>query len=289
MFSQQDIQYTQYTNSMTVLNPAYAGSRNSLNLTLLNRSQWTGVEGAPKTLLLSGNVPVNHRLGLGLSTVFNQTGPTKETSIHADFSYKLRLGRKGMFAFGVKTGLTALNINLSNLPSTSDFVDPSVYENIDNTSINFGVGVFYYTNNYYLGLSAPNIIESYYFTRNNGNITTLSKNSTYYIIGGYVMKLNSEFRLKGALLARKEYTLPLSIEVSANVIQLNKFDFGLSYRLEESINAMINLQMSRFYKLGYSYGYTVANIGISDKGSHEIIMTLDFPIARRPLGFTRCF
>lgn len=51
--AQQDPHYTQYMYNMNVVNPAYAGSKESISGGLLYRQQWSGLEGAPKTATFS--------------------------------------------------------------------------------------------------------------------------------------------------------------------------------------------------------------------------------------------
>ena len=87
--AQQDPQYTQYMYNMNVVNPAYAGSRGTLSLGLLGRSQWTSVDGAPKTLTFDVHAPLGKKVGVGLSVIADEIGPAKETNIYADFSYTL--------------------------------------------------------------------------------------------------------------------------------------------------------------------------------------------------------
>ncbi|MCF1423280.1 PorP/SprF family type IX secretion system membrane protein, partial [Mangrovimonas futianensis] len=90
--AQQDPQYTQYMYNMNVMNPAYAGSFEGLSLGALYRSQWVGVDGAPKTATFNGHMPVGRKVGLGLSFVNDQIGPVKENNAYVDFSYTLELG-----------------------------------------------------------------------------------------------------------------------------------------------------------------------------------------------------
>ncbi|MFD1286230.1 PorP/SprF family type IX secretion system membrane protein, partial [Mesonia ostreae] len=87
--AQQDPQYTQYMYNMNVVNPAYAGSKESLNIGLLYRDQWSGFDGAPKTFTFSAHSPIGENTGLGLSAISDEIGPVKETNVYADFSYTL--------------------------------------------------------------------------------------------------------------------------------------------------------------------------------------------------------
>ena len=145
--AQQDPQYTQYMYNMNVVNPAYAGSRGTLSLGLLGRSQWTSVDGAPKSFTFNAHAPLGKKVGVGISVVSDEIGPAKEQNIYADFSYTLATSDVGRLAFGLKGGVTLLDVNLLDvvLPQTSNAGDPVFDENINDAFPNFGAGVYYYT------------------------------------------------------------------------------------------------------------------------------------------------
>ncbi|MBT8375995.1 MAG: PorP/SprF family type IX secretion system membrane protein, partial [Bacteroidia bacterium] len=103
---QQDPQYTQYMYNMSVINPAYAGSKENLSLGLLYRNQWTNIEGGPRTGTFFGHLPVGEKIGLGTSIIADEIGPVKETNVYADVSYTLNLGGDHRLAFGLKAGAT---------------------------------------------------------------------------------------------------------------------------------------------------------------------------------------
>ncbi|MFL1897478.1 type IX secretion system membrane protein PorP/SprF, partial [Aquimarina sp. 2-A2] len=115
--AQQDAQYTQYMYNTIIVNPAYAGSRGVMSITGLHRSQWVGLEGAPRTQTLTMNTPIGkkNRIGLGLSIVNDEIGPTDETYFDIDFSYTIPTSERGKLSFGLKAGGHLLNINLQEL------------------------------------------------------------------------------------------------------------------------------------------------------------------------------
>ncbi|PZD78620.1 PorP/SprF family type IX secretion system membrane protein, partial [Mesonia sp. K7] len=112
--AQQDPQYTQYMYNMNVVNPAYAGSKDHLDVGLLYRSQWNEIEGAPTTFTFNTHSPVGENTGLGLSAISDEIGPIKETNVYADFSYTLRFANSNL-AFGLKAGATFHDVNLMEL------------------------------------------------------------------------------------------------------------------------------------------------------------------------------
>ena len=87
-YSQQDAQFTQYMYNTININPAYAGSRGTMSVFALHRTQWVGLDGAPVTNAASINTPINEsNVGLGVSIVNDRIGPSSENNIAVDLSY----------------------------------------------------------------------------------------------------------------------------------------------------------------------------------------------------------
>ena len=149
VYSQQDPQYTHYMYNMHIVNPAYAGSEGTLNIGLLHRTQWVGLDGAPKTTVAAFNAPIKKNVGLGLSIFADQIGPVKEQNVFVDFSYTIQTGNFGNLAFGLKAGFTFLDANLTTLDLGDNLPDDVFNDDINKTFMNFGAGVFYYTDRFY--------------------------------------------------------------------------------------------------------------------------------------------
>lgn len=152
--AQQDPHYTQYMYNMSIMNPAYAGSKENLSMGLLYRKQWVEIEDAPTTATFFGHSAVGKNVGLGLSFISDKIGPVEENNVYADFSYTINLGGEHKLAFGLKTGLTFHQVGLfsdinSTLPQQDD---PAFSEDTNNIYFNLGTGLFYYTNKYYIGI-----------------------------------------------------------------------------------------------------------------------------------------
>lgn len=99
------------------VNPAYAGSRGVLSIAGLHRSQWIGLEGAPKTQTLNFHTPVSDRVGIGLSIVNDEigNGTNQETYFDGVFSYTIPLSREAKLSFGVKASAHLLNLDFNKL------------------------------------------------------------------------------------------------------------------------------------------------------------------------------
>ena len=271
IFGQQDAQYTQYMYNMVVINPAYAGSKGVPAIGLLGRTQWVGVEGAPQTATLSFNSPIGKATGLGLSIIHDEIGPVKENNIYADFSYTIFTGEEGRLAFGLKAGVTLLDIGYL------DTVDPDpLNEPVNQASPNFGAGIYYYTNKFYAGLSAPNFLETRHLESGNGYVSTASEKMHYFLTAGYVFDLADNLLLKPSTMLKATSGAPISVDLSLNLLVNQMFEVGLSYRFDDSISGMVGFQVNNDFRIGYAYDYTTSNFGDYNSGSHEVILLFEF-------------
>lgn len=286
-YGQQDPQYTQYMYNMNVLNPAYAGSKGTLSVGLLGRLQWINIDGAPKTFTMSVNAPVGRNVGLGVSVIMDKIGPVKEQNIYADLSYTLTVSERGKLAFGLKGGVTLHNLDVLALTA----IDPNDPSNLDLQNKifpNFGVGAFYYTDKFYIGLSLPNILETKHFEKSNG-LTKASEKSHYFLTGGYVFELSEKLKFKPSVMAKATMGSPLSVDLSANFLFNDRIELGASYRLDDSISGLINFAITKTFRIGYAYDYTTSNLGDLNSGSHEVFLLWDVDLTRDHVTSPRFF
>lgn len=288
--AQQDPQYTQYMYNMNIINPAYAGSYDALSLNFLARSQWVGIEGAPQTLTLGAHSPVGKNVGLGLSVIVDKLGPVEEQNIYGDFSYTLNLNNNNAkLAFGIKAGYTFFNLCLPCLNSTNPESSALINRNANKNLPNIGAGIFYNTDKFYAGLSIPNLLETFYFEKSGGQVTRASEVKHFFLTSGYVFDLSYDVKLKPSLMVKAANGAPLSVDFSGNVLFYDKFEFGLSYRLDESVSALVNVRARPNLRIGYAYDYTLTNLGQFNSGSHEVFLLFNFDFERNRIKSPRFF
>lgn len=282
---QQDPQYTQYMYNMAVVNPAYAGSKEDPSFGLLYRNQWTGLDGAPKTGTFFGHMPVNDKIGVGLSVIADEIGPIRETNTYADFSYTLRFRGENRLAFGIKAGATFHDLGLGGV----DLIDPNdpYFTNVSGVTPNVGAGVFYYTDNYYLGLSVPNILSSVKLDAEGTEYGT--ETSHYFLTGGYVFQVSENTKLKPSFLVKSAFAAPTSFDVNLNALFFEKFEIGASYRLDDSFSGLINFAISPNVRVGYAYDNITSDIKRYAPASHELILLFDLNFGRRVSRSPRYF
>ncbi len=287
--AQQDPHYTQYMYNMSVINPAYAGSKENLSGGLLYRKQWVDIEDSPSTGTFFLHSPVGKNVGLGLSVISDKIGPVEENNVFADFSYTLNLGGEHRLAFGMKAGATFSKIGLLdkvyyNVPNPGD---DAFAENTSNTFLNLGAGFYYYTNKYYVAFSVPNMIKSTHLDFNGRKFGT--EDLHYFLTGGYVFDLSENTKLKPFAMVKTAFNAPVSVDASLNALFFEKFEIGATYRLDDSFGGMVGYQIMPSLKLGYAYDHIVSDLNVDTPSSHEFILLFDlnFPkkVSRSPRYF----
>ena len=284
--AQQDPQYTQYMYNMNVVNPAYAGSKESLSITALYRNQWAGFDDAPVTFTFSAHSPISDKIGLGLSAIKDELGPVSETNVFADFSYTIEVGASMKLALGLKAGFTFHSVGLVDL-SLQDPGDPFFSQDINNTYPNIGAGAFLYGEKFYVGLSVPNLLQSVHLDEN--GIMYGSETNHFFGTAGYVFQVSDNFKLKPSVMVKTAFDSPVSYDVNLNALYLEKFELGVSYRLDDSFSGLVGFQVTPNIRVGYAYDYITSEIKTVADASHEVILTFDLFFKKRTMRSPRYF
>ncbi len=279
LFAQQDAQYTQYMYNTLSVNPAYAGSRGQLTFAGLYRSQWVGLDGAPETFTLNLHSPIrNSRLGYGVSIVNDNIGDgvVQETYLDAVMSYTIDVSMDAKLSFGLKVGGNMLSLDFNKLRNFDQEV--VAQNNIDNRfNPNFGLGVYYHTDKFYAGLSAPNVLESEYFDNDNsdGSVNFLSaERINFYLITGYVFDVSPDLKFKPALLTKAVSGAPLQLDLSSSFLFADKFSFGAAYRWDAAVSGLVGFQLTEQLMVGLAYDRETTELGGTqfNDGSFEIFL-----------------
>jgi len=276
--------------NMSVINPAYTTDNLGIvNLGALHRTQWVGVDGAPKSSNLFLHTPLNDKIEVGFSMINDNIGDVvKENNLYADIAYKLNLEENGNLSFGIKTGVTFFDVNFNDfvLESGDVFTDPDFAENINKSYFNFGVGAYYNKDNYYVGLSVPNLLKAKHLDRDNGKYQG-SEQMHVFLTSGYVFEISELVKFKPAFMSKIVKGAPIAFDITANVLYDNRFEFGLGYRIEDAFSAMFNVKATPELRIGYAYDHTVSNLGPFSSGSHEIFILYDLDLFNSNPGYNK--
>lgn len=301
--AQQNIQFTQYIfNSMSV-NPAYAGYKEEWFAQMALRTQWAGLEGAPKTgqISVDGVLDPNaKRIGVGLQVGADKLGPQFSTSAYANLAYRLRLDEEDTqrLSFGLALGVTNYGLDGRDLKPV-DQGDTNVPVGQVNSFIpDARVGIYYYNPLFYVGASVMDLLSGDSnggaFDWGDGLKGNLKRKRHIYLIAGMVNNLTEGIKLRPSLLIKEDFKGPTSVDLGTMFIFNEKFWIGGSYRTGlnlwkkdynqnlnltnvNSVSAVAQFYVSNTLRVGYSYDFMLNRLAQTQNGSHEITLGLTFP------------
>lgn len=275
IISQQETQHSMYFFNPVLLNPAYAGSQEALQITGTSRDQWTGLAGAPKTQVLSLHTPIKFKnVGVGFTVLNDELGVTKNTGLYGDFSYSLKLNKKNdQLAFGLKLGFDFMRQDFSTL-RINDNTDDLYTNNLrtNKNLFNTGAGIYYYGKRHYLGVSTPRLIKN---KINTTQTQSAIQENHYYMFGGVVFKINPAINLRPSFIVKYVKSAPLSIEGNISVLFYDKIWLGMMYRHKAATGLNIMYNINQNIRIGYAYDYQLTTIQKFSQGSHEIMLGFD--------------
>ncbi|MBC7913364.1 MAG: type IX secretion system membrane protein PorP/SprF [Pyrinomonadaceae bacterium] len=288
LFAQQEAMYTQYMFNTLAINPAYAGSRNVTSATALMRSQWTGIKGAPKTQTFTIDAPLKQKkIGLGLQLFGDRIGRTSNTGVIASYAYRIRMD-KASLSFGLQGGVSQFNSNYTaiELDPSGLSVDPAFQNNTTKILMNFGTGIYYNSDRFYVGLSSPELMNNIL----PGSSTKLNKEIFHvFLMSGYVFSLNNTFKLKPSFLIKGVMGAPIEGDVNANLWIKDVFSIGAQYRTNADLSGLLEIQASPQIRIGYAYDHSTTPLSSYNSGSHEIMLRYEFGFQRGKILTPRYF
>lgn len=285
--AQTDVQLTQFYELPTLYNPASIGQTDFLRIRGGGRLQWVGIDNAPKSFMLSADMPVKFlgkRFGAGVNALTESYGLYKTLAIDAQLGFKLRKWG-GEFTAALNLGMYDQSFKGSEIyiPEGDDYhqdVDDALPQSdLHGTAFDLGLGLWYAHKYWQAGLSATHLMSPKITMggedgggseSTGGTIYEFEARRTLYFMAmGNIPLKNTLFELMPALLVKSDFTFTTA-ELMARA-RYNKFlSFGIGYRWDDAITATIAAEIKNFY-IGYSFDYATSALHSASSGSHEIV------------------
>jgi type IX secretion system PorP/SprF family membrane protein len=273
-FAQIETMYSMYRINPIISSPAYAGTLetgNKAEIVVMDRQQWIGIQGAPRTLALTANMKYKPRVGVGFLVLADQAGPLRVSTVAADGAYQVRLNDTWNMNGGIRLGLSSVYLDYEGI-QVVDPNDPILATNKSSgLKTNLGWGLrFAHKDGHFVSLSQPRVL-SYDF----GGFSGAYKDVTYlYVNAGTRVRLNEQLTLIPSFMARMAQDVPLSWDVNAMASWNGKFDGGLTYRHKDSFGMRFGVQANPKIYLGYIYEMPISGLSKVSNQTHEIAIRL---------------
>ncbi|MBP6312356.1 MAG: type IX secretion system membrane protein PorP/SprF [Flavobacteriales bacterium] len=275
--AQQQVSASQYMFNGLFLNPGSAGSHSYATSSLLHRSQWAQVEGAPTTSMVAFDAPLmKQKVGAGFTIVHDRIGITKDLDISGNFAYHMRIGSRSKLAFGLRAGVSIYSAQLSDLRYW-DTNDQVLDRNFTNVPVaKFGFGLYWYSTDAYLGLSAPTLFAADKAINSvNDSIQHRYYSSHYYLQAGKVYPLSESLDIKPNVLVKFAPNAAVQADLNCNLLFRERLWFGVGYRTGAAFIGMVEYVISQQLRIGYAYDMAASRLRNYTTGSHEIMIGFD--------------
>lgn len=313
--AQQDPMFTKYMFNTLSYNPAFAGTQGHMYLGLLHRTQWMGIDGAPSTQTFTIHSPLKgENVGVGLNAFNDKIGPTNQFGIYGVYSYHIPISRKSKLSIGIQGGLTRLSADYQDVETNTS--DIAFTNNVSKSMPNFGLGLYYYTDRYYLMFSAPRLVE--HDLREAENITTdfYGKYFRHYFMGtGIAIPVRGDdIIFKPSILVKvvrlfkgirteeefKDVGAPKAFDVDLAFLFYQKLWLGAAFRSafeafdnnrssNSSVNLWANYNLSNGLRLGAAYDFTINELRSETPGSFELFVGYEFDYKKSKIVTPRYF
>jgi len=285
LLGQQLPLFSEYMFNTLEINPAYAGHRDALSVTTMFRKQYTGFKTAPQSAFLSADMPISgKRVGVGIKLLDDRDEITKTLGAQGVYSFKIPTGTYSNISLGLQGGVYNFRTDYTNV-DVIDPNDPSFSQDINTLKLNFGTGVFFSSEKFYVGLSSPNLIRNNFNKENNtGAFSEMKQQMHIYFNSGYVFALSDDLHIKPSFLVRGVAGSPISYDINTNFWISDMLGIGVSYRNKTAVVGIIDLKLVPELHLGYAYDHAISKFNIISKGSHEVILRYEFSFNRTALS-----
>ncbi|MCR9289675.1 MAG: type IX secretion system membrane protein PorP/SprF [Bacteroidetes bacterium] len=274
--AQSDLNYTHFVFNKLAYNPGSTGASGAPDFTAIYRNQWMGIDGAPRTGTFTAQLPfMQKRNAFGLALTSDHIGKVKTVDIDFSYAYHIPVNANSRLSIGLNARVEQAKIDwdLANPLESGDNEIPTGME-VAYTP-NFGFGTYYYSNNFYVGLSLPRMLKNALYLDKNRDFATLDV-STWYVMGGWLVPINETIEFAPSAMLSFNPQAPTDFDINANFIFMKSFWLGASYRLGDSIDGLIGYEFPSGMRFGFAFDYTLSDLEKLTTGSWEIMLGYTF-------------
>jgi type IX secretion system PorP/SprF family membrane protein len=272
-YAQQDPAYSMFMYNGVAINPAVAGSAETFVASALYRKQWAGIKGAPQTQTLNFDAPVwNKKIGLGLSIINDRLGVVDNLNVNVQYAYRIQFANATL-SLGLQGGMNNYSADYTSVVTNSqNLTDNSFGEDTNRLIFNFGSGAHYYSKKFYAGFSVPHLINQKLDGINGSNGAQSRQYRHYFLTTGYVFDVGEKVKIKPSVLLKIAEGAPMQLDISSNFWYDETVSLGFSYRTNDSVTGLVQLQIAKQFRIGYAYDYIISSLSRYTTGNNELML-----------------
>jgi len=270
--AQQRPVFSQYYFNPLAINPAFAGSQQDFNGTLLYRHQWVNVEGAPRLLTATANTGIRgKKIGLGFVLSNERIGVHTDISLYFSYAYQIRF-KDGAFSMGIQGGFTQLRSDFTQL-TLLNLNDPNLSGVMSKFNPNFGAGLLFEKSRFYAGFSIPYILNNKLQSGEDIQIAEARMRRYYFLVVGKLFDLNPRLQIRPEAVLRMQEQAPLGYDINFKFIIDQRIGLGAIYRSNDAIISTFEFQLNQNLRIGYAYEWTLSDLNQFSRGTHEFMLS----------------
>jgi type IX secretion system PorP/SprF family membrane protein len=263
-----------------IYNPGMAGVQQHNTIGVTYRTQWSNVEGAPKTATVFGAFSLpEHKIGFSGNIYNDKTGPTSRTGISISVAKQVVMNDGSKLSLGIESRFQQFSIDRNKL-STILPGDPAIGSKENSFKYDAGFGIAYVKNRLELGVSVSQLVQSklnYY----EGSLNRTQEGRLYrhyYAHGRYRVNIDEATVLTPNFLFVYLPNAPGEYQVGATMEHSNIFWWGVGLR--SKLDVMMTAGVRVHKKMSIGYCFDLYNTTLSDyqagASSHEVMLKYDF-------------
>ena len=275
-YGQQDQLYYTYPFMPMTINPAYAGAKEVISFSGIYRKRplFTNNIGATSTQqYFNFDMPIaQDKMGVGFQAYNTDQAIgiggnlAGNLGLYGNFAYRFNMPNDGKLAVGALAGITQV---------------PAIFgaggSGTTRLRSSFGLGVYYQNDDWYAGVSMPNV-----------NASSDGYNVPIFVSGGYLFPLSDDFTLKTGVVFRRisngNYNRN-DIDLHGVLWVKERFGVGIWYQntgsefVNKALLGSLEVQLNKM-RIGYSYDFQGSNstntTSPANQGFHQIMLRFDF-------------
>ena len=273
---QQMSHYTQYMFNDFVINPAIAGVHDHYQIRTNHRFQWVGLVDPPLTNSIAFYGP-HERMDMGYGGyIYNDvSGPTSRTGITGSYAYNIGVTNDIRLSMGISASIMQFRIDGTQL-NPRDVSDERILQVVSTSYLpDAGIGMYLYAEEFYVGLSAAQLLNNNIkiFDNKNG----LNRLKTHInLTGAYRWEVDRDWILEPSLMVRGTAPKELNFDITAKTEWQKTVWAAVAYRFHESVGILMGYSYEGTLFFGYSYDIGISDLRKYNTGTHEKMIGYSF-------------